>query len=107
MSGKLDYGGEPRLALGIACNPMPAAAIKRLWPAFISPKVRDWVIEHIVSGNVERIDIATNATLAADADRRSADAGGRPVDRDRRQRGDAAAGRGAADDPRCRHERCA
>ena len=65
MSGKLDYGGEPRLALGIACNPMPAAAFKRLWPTFLSPKVRDWVVQHIVSGNVERLDIATNATLAA------------------------------------------
>ena len=64
MSGKFDYGGEPRLALGIACNPMPAAAFKRLWPAFLSPKVRDWVIQHIVSGNVERLDIATNATIA-------------------------------------------
>ena len=65
MSGKLDYGAEPRLALGIACNPMPAAAFKRLWPAFLSPKVRDWVLQHIVSGNVERLDIATNATFAA------------------------------------------
>ena len=64
MSGKLDYGSEPRLALGIACNPMPAAAFKRLWPAFLSPKVRDWVVQHIASGNVERLDIATNATFA-------------------------------------------
>ena len=64
MSGKLDYGGEPRLALGIACNPMPAAAFKRLWPAFLAPKVRDWVVQHIASGNVERLDIATNATFA-------------------------------------------
>ena len=64
MSGKFDYGGEPRLALGIACNPMPAAAFKRLWPAFLSPKVREWVIQRIVSGNVERLDIATNATIA-------------------------------------------
>ena len=64
MSGKFDYGSEPRLAIGIACNPMSAAAFKRLWPSFISPKVRDWVVEHIVSGNVERLDIATNATIA-------------------------------------------
>ena len=64
MSGKLDYGGEPRLALGIACNPMPSAAFKRLWPVFLSPKVRDWVVQHITSGNVERLDIATNATFA-------------------------------------------
>ena len=30
----------------------------------LSPKVRDWVIQHIVSGKVERLDIATNATIA-------------------------------------------
>ena len=38
MSGNFDYGGEPRLAMGIACNPMSAAAFKRLWPSFISPQ---------------------------------------------------------------------
>jgi hypothetical protein len=65
MSGKLDYGSDPRIALGIACNPMSAGALKRLWPAFLSPKVREWVLQHIVSGNVERLDIAANTTLAA------------------------------------------
>ena len=65
LSGKLDYGNEPRLALGLACNPMSAAALKRLWPSFLAPKVRDWVVQHIVSGNVDRADIAVNATLAA------------------------------------------
>src|SRR4029079_1841947 len=49
---------------GIACNPMPAAAFKRLWPAFLSPKVRDWVIEHITSGTAERLEIAPSATFA-------------------------------------------
>src|SRR4029078_6985779 len=43
---------------------MPPAAFRRLWPPFLSPKVRDWVIEHITSGNVERLDIPTNATFA-------------------------------------------
>ena len=64
MSGRFDYGAEPRLALGIACNPMTAGAFKRLWPVFLSPKVRDWVVQHIASGMVERLDIATNATIA-------------------------------------------
>jgi len=64
MSGKFDYGGDPHLALGIAGNPMSASSLKRLWPSFISPKVRDWVLEHIVSGTVNRVDIATNATIA-------------------------------------------
>jgi hypothetical protein len=63
LSGKLDYGGDPRLAVGIACNPMSAAALKRLWPIMIAPKVRDWVIEHVVAGSVDRIDIAANAPL--------------------------------------------
>jgi hypothetical protein len=65
LSGKFDYGNDPHLALGIAGNPMPAGALKRLWPSFISPKVRDWVLEHIVSGTVNRLDIAANASLAA------------------------------------------
>jgi hypothetical protein len=46
-------------------NRMPAAALRRLWPTFVALKVRDWVVQHIVSGIVERVDIATNATVAA------------------------------------------
>ncbi|MBX9845723.1 MAG: DUF3971 domain-containing protein [Xanthobacteraceae bacterium] len=61
LSGRLDYGPEPRLALGLAATPMPTAALKRLWPSFLTPKVRDWVVQHVVSGNVDRLDIATNA----------------------------------------------
>jgi hypothetical protein len=64
LSGSLDFSGEPRLTVGIAGNQMPVAALKRLWPVFIAPKVRDWLVQHIVSGTVERIDIATNMTLA-------------------------------------------
>jgi hypothetical protein len=63
MSGRFDYSGEPRLTLGVACNPMPASAFKRLWPSFLSPKVRDWVLLHVAAGTVERLDIATNATI--------------------------------------------
>jgi uncharacterized protein DUF3971 len=64
-SGRLDYGNEPRIAVGIAGNPMPAAAFKRLWPSFIAPKVHDWVVEHIVGGTVGHMDIAANTTLAS------------------------------------------
>jgi hypothetical protein len=63
LSGKLDYGVDLRLALGLAGYRMSASALKRLWPFFITPKVRDWVLEHVVDGTVERIDIATNAPL--------------------------------------------
>ncbi len=65
LSGMVDFGAEPRMALGIAGNQMPVAALKRLWPVFIAPKVRDWLVRNIVSGTVERMDIATNMPLAA------------------------------------------
>lgn len=64
MSGRFDFGGEPHLALGIAGNPMSVSSFKRLWPSFVTPKVRDWVLDHLVSGTVSRLDIATNASIA-------------------------------------------
>lgn len=73
VSGRYDYGAEPRLALGIAGNQMSAAVLKELWPTFVSPKVRDWVVQHIVSGSVERVDIAANAPIA------TLQAGGPPI----------------------------
>jgi hypothetical protein len=105
-SGHIDLSnGEPRLDIGIAGSRMSVAAMKRLWPVFLNPKVRTWVDEHIVGGTVDRIVIATNAQLAM---LRSS---GPPIpdnglaieisgDR-RRDPG----GRRAAADPRCRHER--
>jgi hypothetical protein len=64
VSGKLDYAGEPRFALGLAGTPMSAQVFKRLWPSFLAPKVRDWVVEHVVSGTVDRVDIAANAPVS-------------------------------------------
>ena len=64
LSGNVDFSGEPRLTVGIAGNQMPVAALKRLWPVFVAPKVRDWLVQHITGGTVERVDIATNMPLA-------------------------------------------
>jgi hypothetical protein len=64
LSGNFDFGNEPRLALGMAGNQMSVAALKRLWPVFIAPKVRDWLVQHTLSGTVERIEIAANMTVA-------------------------------------------
>jgi Protein of unknown function/AsmA-like C-terminal region len=62
MSGNADYSsGNLRLATGVAATRMSADALKRLWPVFVAPKVRDWFNEHLVSGNVERLTIAVNA----------------------------------------------
>ena len=51
------------LATGLAGTRMPVDALKRLWPAFVTPKVRDWFDEHLISGTVERIVIAVNSPL--------------------------------------------
>ena len=63
--GRNEYAGEPRFALGLAGTPMSAAVMKRLWPSFLAPKVRDWVVEHVVGGTVDRLDIAVNAPVVA------------------------------------------
>jgi uncharacterized protein DUF3971 len=64
LSGHLDFSAsDSRLALGIAGNRMNAAALKQLWPVFVAPKVRAWVEEHIISGTVERMVVATNAPV--------------------------------------------
>ena len=62
MSGNADYSsGDLRLAAGVAGTRMSVDALKRLWPVFVEPKVRDWFLEHLVSGTVERLVIAVNA----------------------------------------------
>jgi uncharacterized protein DUF3971 len=64
FSGTADYSsGDLHLAAGVAANRMSADALKRIWPVFVAPKVRDWFIEHLASGNVERLVIAVNAPL--------------------------------------------
>ncbi len=65
ISGNLDYStSDPRLTLGVAGNRMPVAAMKKLWLFCVAPKVRNWVEDHVVSGTVERMAIATNAPMS-------------------------------------------
>jgi len=64
ISGTGDYSsGDLRLTAGVAGTRMSADAMKRLWPVFVAPKVRDWFNEHLLSGNLERLVIAVNAPL--------------------------------------------
>ncbi len=64
MSGNADYSsGDLKLAAGAAATRMSADALKRLWPVFVVPKVRDWFNEHLSSGNIERVVIGVNAPL--------------------------------------------
>ena len=70
ISGKMEpANGDIHVAAGIAGTRMPVESLKRLWPVFVVPKVRDWFLEHLKSGTVERVVIAINApfeTLKAD-----------------------------------------
>ena len=62
LSGHVDYSGiEPRLAGGLAGTQMTGLSAKRIWPAFVAPTVRNWVLNHFDGGTVERLVIAANA----------------------------------------------
>ncbi len=61
-SGMLDYSTpDPRLSGGIAGTPMPVSALKRMWPPLITPELRQWVVERIVSGTLSHAEVAVNA----------------------------------------------
>jgi hypothetical protein len=62
-SGSLDYSAEPRLTLGFAGTPMSASALKRMWPVLIVPEVREWVIERIERGSLQRIEVGVNSPV--------------------------------------------
>ncbi|MBI5265107.1 MAG: hypothetical protein HY852_25210 [Bradyrhizobium sp.] len=62
-TGTVDYSGEPRLTLGFAGTPMSASALKRMWPTLIVPEVREWVIERIERGSLQRIEVGVNSPV--------------------------------------------
>jgi hypothetical protein len=62
-TGSVDYSGEPRLTLGFAGTPMSASALKRMWPILIVPEVREWVIERVERGSLQRIEIGVNSPV--------------------------------------------
>ena len=64
VTGSLDYSGaEPHLAFGVAGTRMPMDVMMRMWPVFTAVEVREWVVEHMSGGTVERVVIAGNAPL--------------------------------------------
>ncbi|UPK40428.1 DUF3971 domain-containing protein [Bradyrhizobium sp. 186] len=62
-TGAIDYSGEPRLTLGFAGTPMSASALKRMWPTLVVPELREWVIERIERGTLQRIEIGVNSPV--------------------------------------------
>ncbi|WP_426524286.1 DUF3971 domain-containing protein [Bradyrhizobium sp. McL0615] len=62
-TGSIDYANEARLQLGFAGTPMSASALKRIWPILIVPEVREWVIERIEKGTLQRIEVGVNSPV--------------------------------------------
>ncbi len=62
-TGSVDYSAEPRLTLGFAGTPMSASALKRIWPILIVPEVREWVIERVERGSLQRIEVGVNSPV--------------------------------------------
>ncbi len=62
-TGSVDYASEPRLTLGFAGTPMSASALKRIWPILIVPEVREWVIQRVERGSVQRIEVGVNSPV--------------------------------------------
>jgi len=42
---------------------MSASALKRIWPILIVPEVREWVIERIERGSIQRIEVGVNSPV--------------------------------------------
>jgi hypothetical protein len=61
FSGAVDFADDARLQIGMAATRMTVVTLKRLWPVFIVPPLRQWIIDHFTGGTIERLDIATNA----------------------------------------------
>jgi hypothetical protein len=65
MSGSLDYSTpDPRLKIGMAARKLPLAAFRQMWPPFITPAVRTWIIERSSGGLIEQGEITTNAPVS-------------------------------------------
>jgi Protein of unknown function len=62
-TGTIDYSGEPRLMLGFAGTPMSVSALKRVWPSLVVADVRQWVVDRIERGAVQRVEIGVNSPV--------------------------------------------
>jgi hypothetical protein len=62
-TGSVDYSAEPRLTLGFAGTPMSVSALKRIWPSLVVSDVREWVVERIERGAIQRIEVGVNSPV--------------------------------------------
>jgi hypothetical protein len=65
MSGSLDYSTpDPRLKVRLTTRKLPLAAFKQMWPAVVTPPVREWIIERSSGGVIEQGEIVTDAPIS-------------------------------------------
>src|SRR5580692_8527097 len=62
-TGTVDYSGEPRLTLGFAGTPMSASALKRVWPSLVVADIRQWVVDRIERGAIQRVEVGVNSPV--------------------------------------------
>jgi hypothetical protein len=62
-TGSIDYAGEPRMMLGFAGTPMSVSALKRIWPSLVVADVRQWVVDRVERGAVQRIEVGVNSPV--------------------------------------------
>jgi hypothetical protein len=65
MAGNLDFSSsDPRLSIGMAARNMSLVAFRQMWPPFVNPPVRTWVLQRISGGVIEQGEIATSAPIS-------------------------------------------
>jgi hypothetical protein len=62
-TGSVDYSAEPRLTLGFAGTPMSASALKKIWPSLVVSDVREWVVDRVERGAIQRVEIGVNSPV--------------------------------------------
>jgi hypothetical protein len=60
MAGEVDWINGPRLRFGASMDPTPVSVVTRLWPSFIVPPVRSYMLDHAKGGIIQK------GTLQAD-----------------------------------------
>ncbi|MFD1701844.1 DUF3971 domain-containing protein [Methylopila henanensis] len=66
MTGLVRFEGDsPAIRLGLVSEPMPASALKRMWPFFMAPAARSWVVENVSGGTVDELTLSMDVPSGA------------------------------------------
>ncbi|MFC7052885.1 AsmA-like C-terminal region-containing protein [Hansschlegelia quercus] len=66
LTGLIRFEGDsPAIRVGLVGSPMPASAVKRLWPFFLATGVRNWVVENVGSGRVDGVSLTIDVQSGA------------------------------------------